>query len=410
MKRISSYGLMLMAIAALSVTPSAWANCAFDSQPVGHTLGGFITDCPDALPIEGYIWLLANPSNPATPPFGNSNGQDFVCRFDGQNFPETLVDCTASAPGSGIAGDGVVTVYYEWAAQNPGAIGCPNPAQAGFAATPIGVHITCNNGATVLLEIGYNQDIKQYPLELASPADGTPISLSLANGGFANQPSVTSVSAGPSPSASNVCVNVPIPTVHSDCDAGSGGDGFSCHNPAEVNEQPRPAPQRGQLVTTNLLCDANPALAGPAVVWTPTTVQPDALGNACNVFSPAAGQCAYVGVRGQFGGVPAGGVIGHVRVGGPAASNDRVKIDNATTAQGKVKVAFSTTNETSIVGFNVYSDGTKLNGSLIGSNGVGNNAYVFEVGRGALKGGKTVLVEAVKNDGSVEKTAPVTLK
>jgi hypothetical protein len=407
MKRISRYGLMLMAVAALSVTPSAWANCTFDSQPVGFTLGGWITDCPDLNPIEGYIWLLANPSNTATPPFGNSNGQDFVCRFDGQTFPETLVDCQ-SAPGSGIAGDGIVTAYYEWAAQNPGAIGCPNPNQAGFAATPIGVQITCNNGATVLLEMGYNQDIKQYPLELAAPADGTPISASLASGGFANQPSVTSVSAGPSPSASNVCVNVPIPTVHSDCDAGAAGDGFSCHNPAEVNEQPRPAPQRGQLVTQTGPCGANPALSG--ALWVPTTVQPDALGNACNVFNPAAGQCAYIGVQGRFGGVPAGGVIGHVQVGGPSASTDRVKIDNASTAQGKVKVAFSTTNETSIVGFNVYSDGAKLNGTLIGSKGVGSNAYSFEIGRGALKGGKTVLVESVMKDGTVAKTAPVTIK
>jgi len=34
-------------------------------------------------------------------------------------------------------------------------------------------------------------------------------------------------------------------------------------------------------------------------------------------------------------------------------------------AQGKLVVAFSTTNETSIVGFNVYSGAEKLNGKYL---------------------------------------------
>ena len=411
MKRISCYGLMLTAIAALVTAPAAWAACTFETQIVGTTLGGRITNCPDANPIEGYVWLLQNPTNTATPPFANSNGQNFVCRSENEFIPDSGVDCTF-APGSGVAGDNIVTVYMEFGVQNQGSVGCPNPAQANPGTTPVGVQIICNDGKTAMFTIGYS-DAQQFPLEFAMIDDGTGIFESPAT--YANSPTVTSVGAGPSPSASNVCVNVPLPTFKSDCTPGVFGNGISCF-PGDV----RPAPARGTLMTSIGPCNvsqANPTAGLPpdlrVATWTPTTVQPDAAGNACNVFSPPTGSCAYIGIQSRFGTVDAAGINGWVAVagGGPNASTDRVKIDSATATQGKVKVAFSTTNETSIVGFNVYSDGAKLNGStLIASKGVGNNAYAFEIGRGALKGGKSVIVEAVKKDGTVEKTAPVSLK
>ena len=392
MKRISRYGLMFVVVAALAATPAAWATCNLDTQIVGHTLGGWITNCPDDNPIEGYIWLLA------TPAVTNSNGQNFVCRHDGELLPDSGADCTF-APGSGVDGDDVVTVYMEWGTQNAGVLGCPNQAQSGNGTTPLGIQVVCNNGATAMFQSGFSTDFQQFVLEWASTnADGT------VAADFNNSATITSVSAGPSPSASNVCVNVPLPTFHSDCDPGAGSTGISCPG----GPTSRPTPQRGTLVSAIGPCNGSPDLR--LATWVPTTVQPDAAGNACNVFNFLIGQCAYIGIQNVFGGVPAGGVGGYVQVGGPAASNDKVKIDSALTAQGRLKVAFSTTNETSIVGFNVYSDGAKLNSSLIGSKGVGNNAYSFEIGRGALKGGKTVLVESVMKDGTVAKTAPVTLK
>ena len=404
MTRISRYGLMLLAVAALPMAPSAWATCAgVDTQIVGNTLGGHIDQCPDANPIEGWVWLLSNPAG------ANSGGQNFVCRSENEVIPDSIVDCTF-APGSGTAGDGVVTVYMEFGAQNATVPGCPNQTQSGNAgATPMGVQVICNNGASAMFQVGWSET-QQFPIEFALPDDG----LYVAHAGFGNAPTVTSVGAGPSPSASNVCVNVPLPTFNTDCTPGTFGNGISC-SPGDV----RPAPQRGTLLTTIGPCNqsaANPnAVGGPDLriaTWTPTTVQPDAAGNACNTFAPPTGQCAYIGVQSSFGGVASGGITGWTAVagGGPNAATDKVKIDSATAAQGKVKVAFSTTNETAIVGFNVYSDGAKLNGSLITSKGVGNNDYAFEIGRGALKGGKSVLVEAVKKDGTVEKTAPVSLK
>jgi hypothetical protein len=395
MKRISRYGLMLLAVLTFAAAPSVWATCNLDTQIVGHTLDGFITSCPDANPIEGYAWLLSNPAG------ANSAGQEIVCRFENQSIPDSGVFC-GSFPGSGIAGDGVVKVYAEWGVQNGGIVGCPNLAQAGDGTTPMGVQVICNNGATALFELGWFGGLQQFALELAGPADGSPVAADFSNG-----PSVVSVSAGPSPSASNVCVNVPLPSYHSDCDATALGNGASCLDPAS-----RPARQRGKLMATNGPCGTGPDLrvTGGPNVWALTPAQPDATGNACNVFTPPAGQCTFVGVQAVAGGVDAAGVIGWAQVGGQGASTDKVKIDAATATQGKVKVAFSTENETSIVGFNVYSDGAKLNGGLIASKGVGNNAYAFEIGRGALKGGKSVLVEAVMKDGTVAKTAPVSLK
>ncbi len=402
MTRISRYGLMLLAVAALPMAPSAWATCAgVDTQIVGHTLGGKIDQCPDANPIEGWVWLLSNPAG------ANSNGQNFVCRSENEVIPDSIVDCTF-APGAGTAGDNVVTVYMEFGVQNAGAIGCPNQTQSGAGgATPMGIQVICNDGATAMFEVGWSET-QQFPIEFSMPDDG----FYIAHAGFGNAPSVTSVGAGPSPEASTVCVNVPVPTFNSDCNAGTFGNGISC-SPGDV----RPTPQRGTLLTTTGPCASKlpGGTAGPDLrlaTWTPTTVQPDALGNACNTFAPPTGSCAYIGVQAAFGGVAAGGITGWTAVagGGPNASTDKVKIDSATAVQGKVKVAFSTLNETSIVGFNVYSDGAKLNGNLITSKGAGNNAYDFEIGRGALKGGKSVIVEAVKKDGTVEKTAPVSLK
>lgn len=390
MKRIPRYGLMLLAVLAFAATPSAWAFCDLDTQIVGHTLSGWIENCPDALPIEGYIWLMSNPAV-------NSNGQAVVCRNNTDILPESLFDC-AFTPFTGPLGygDGIVSVQAEWGRQNQTIPGCPNQAQANDGSLPVAISVTCNNGASALFEIGWYGGLQQYALELASP-DGLGVSANFSNGIH-----VSSVGAGPSPSAKTVCVNVTPPTFYSDCDPGNMGNGASC-----IDTTNRPALIPGVLMTREGACNSTPDLA--AAGWVAATVQPDAGGNACNVVNPAPGNCSFVGLQGRTGNGNVGGVLTWVKVGEIAAS-DKVKIDGASTAQGKVKIDFSTTNETSIVGFNVYSDGAKLNGSLISSKGAGNNAYTFEVGRGALKGGKSVLVEAVKKDGTVEKTAPVSLK
>jgi len=395
MKRTFQLVLVLAACFVVAGTPSAWASCpGLDTQAVRHNgIGGVIAGCKDDLPISGYIYSIATPGTI------HSNGQQFVCTDGGVTFPDTFLPCNL-VPECGAAGDGFVTLYYEFGQGNLGSVGCPNPGGLGVDGTnPLAVHIVCNDGASVLYNVGYSTTWSGYNLDGAGPADG-----SFVQAGFGNGPSLTSLNAGPSPSADNVCVNVPHPAAVSDCDPGAA-DISTCPDPGA-----RPALVRGKLYTRESPCGSSPDPRTTGWVALPTL--PDAAGDACNLITrpTTAGQCAFVGATGTFGTVETPAVIGWFQVAGPAAANDRVKIDKAAFTQGKLVVAFSTINETSIVGFNVYSGAQKLNGNLITAKGAGSNAYNFEVGRGALKGGKSVLVEAVKSDGSVEKTAPVTLK
>lgn len=393
MKRTFRIGLILMALLAVAGAPSAWAVCnGVASQPVWHGSLSWIANCPDALPVTGFVYQLANPG-------ANNSGlqSDLLICEQGLVLGGIGIDCQEAA---GAIGDGNVTVMYDFGIGNPGSVGCPNPQQDLNGTFPVGVQVLCNNGASALLTVGYSQDLLMYLLEFAHPLDNSPI-----QAGFGNGPVLTSVTAGPTPSASNVCVNVPHPTVNSDCDPGTQGEGYSCTDPGA-----RPAFTRGTLFTRVAPCGSSPDPR--AAAWTPAAAQPDAAGDACLVIDQPTtpGDCAFVGATAVVGAAQTTAMVGWLQVQNAAAANDKVKIDNAGFAQGKVVVNFSTTNETSIVGFNVYSGATKLNGNLITAKGAGSNAYSFEVGRGALKGGKSVLVEAVKSNGSVEKTAPVTLK
>jgi len=398
MKRTFRIGLILMAVLAAAGAPSAWAVCnGVASQPVWHGSLSWIASCPDANPVTGYVYALANAGT------NNSGAQSdlFICEA-GTVFNGIGLQCQDAA---GTAGDGNVTVLYDFGLGNPGSVGCPNPNQDLNGTFPVAVQVLCNNGASALLSVGYSEDLLMYLLEFAHPLDNSPI-----QAGFENGPVLLSAGAGPSPSATTVCVNVPAPTVHSDCDPGTQGEAYSCPDPLT-----RPAFTRGQLYVREAACGSSPdpRIAATPVPWTILGTQPDlGTGDACNVITnpTTPGSCAFVGATSRVGGTETTAVNGWLQVGGAAASNDKVKIDNAAFAQGKLVVAFSTTNETSIVGFNVYTGATKLNGNLITAKGTGSNGYSFEVGRGALKGGKSVLVEAVKSDGSVEKTAPVTLK
>lgn len=387
MKRIFRNGLMLMVAMALMGAPSAWAACTFTSQQIWNGLGGFIGSCPDAQPVVAYTYAM---SSPATI---NSAAQAVACN-DGTVTLPTFLPCQAEA---GTPGDGNVTIYYEWGEGNTGSVGCPNPDTTGE--DPVALQLVCNNGASVLLTIGFFEATQQYMIELAGAgADG---GLIFAN--FANGPQVVSVNdAG---AAWTVTARIPDPTTISDCNPGS----FAEANGVNLCTVTRPAYTRGRLYTRQAPCGSTP---DPRLVsgWTLLPGAIDGTGAAINTINKPANDCAYIGATATLGAAETAAVVGSFQVTPNAAANDKVKIDNAAFAQGKLVVAFSTTNETSIVGFNVYSGATKLNGNLITAKGAGSNAYSFEIGRGALKGGKSVLVEAVKSNGTVEKTAPVALK
>src|SRR5262245_16449155 len=154
----------------------------------------------------------------SAPTATNSGAQsaDLVCEQAGV-LTGANVTCQ---PEAGGPGDGIVTVYYEFGAGNPASVGCPTPGGNGAeGSNPVGLDVTCNNGAGVHLETGFSFGLQMYLLELAMP--GT----NVIAADFANGPQITSVTAGPSPSASNICVNVPLPKIYSDCDPTSQNGG-----------------------------------------------------------------------------------------------------------------------------------------------------------------------------------------
>lgn len=393
MKRFIVIGLSLVLVLALVGAPTAWAACTIINQPLTNAFSTSIGACPDAQPVAAYAYSLGAPGT------SNSGAQPLACNVGGAVFSWGGV----CQPEAGIAGDGAVTVFYQWGSPNTGSVGCPNPDRTGE--DPVALQITCNDGASVIIVVGYSAGNEGYILEFAYPAATFAI-----NAGFENGPSLASFTAGGA--TDTVCVSVPDPLVYSDCDPTSAGVADPDFPSCVAGAAARPPITRGDLWFRTAPGAGSPDLR-TASGWTKATTQPtDATNPVCNtVPHPAVStDCTFVGATAKIGGVETAAIVSSLRVCGNAATNDKVKIDNAAFNQGKLIVGFSTINETSIVGFNVYSGATKLNGNLITAKGTGSNGYSFEVGRGALKGGKSVLVEAVKSDGTVEKTAPVTLK
>jgi hypothetical protein len=163
--------------------------------------------------------------------------------------------------------------------------------------------VLCNNGASTIIEVGFDEGSLTYLLEFAGPGDLSPI-----HAGFENGPAITSISAGPSPSADNVCVNVPSPTAHSDCDATAAGVGYTC--PAGTV---RPSFSRGSLYTREAPCGTSP---DPRIAagWTLLPNSTDGVGNACNLINrpTTPGQCASVGNTVRVGGLDVQAIAGWV--------------------------------------------------------------------------------------------------
>jgi hypothetical protein len=110
------------------------------------------------------------------------------------------------------------------------------------------------------------------------------------------------------------------------------------------------------------------------------------------------------------GGQDTGAIASWISTCAVPVATDKITLDSATLGRGKLDVVFSTENESLITGFNVYADATKLNAAPIPAKGNGSNTYLFEIGRGALKSNRIIVVEALKSDDTVVRTDPISLK
>lgn len=361
-----------------------------------------ITNCPDPdpgpagpAPVAMYSYLLTDPTT-------NSNGLGGLC-YDTTRKNGILQDCNTSY--AGTVNDGLVAVQFDW--QAPGTNGCPSTTLAD-GDNPIAISVVASNGTSAFITVGASSSIAGYQVDMAFPYDGNGGALPIACNAQSGIKYVSGSSGG------TICVNAPAPQIWSDCDpsslagafAAAGAQGGACQSAAN-----KPVATRGKVYRREAACKTTPDIR-TATGWTLLAAAPDAAGTACNpVPAPVLNtNCMFIGTTTTLGGVESPTITGLIQIPGAGAGGDKVKINNATLDQGKLNVDYSTENELTIVGFNVYAGGTKLNASLISATGTGSNSYTFSIGRGAVKSNRTVKVEAVLSTGATVESNTVTLK
>jgi hypothetical protein len=395
--------LGVAAIVVLSISTQVYALCPV-SQPAQNSSASII-NCPDKFPVAGFVGVVGSTATI------NSAGIDVIC--EDQTGSNQSIACPLEVQS---AGDGIVRFWFDWG-NLPPANGCPNASgNANVGRNIFG--IVCNNGAGALVTVAYDIGTAGYVVDFAHPFDPTTnptADLSLAP----NQNGLRLAQFNRAGGSDTACIDqttLPI-KLYSDCDPTSLAVAFGVLCP---DTTPTVGPGANLYIVSGQFGNkpqdlrVGAAAAGPGLsAWAQQTTTAGPAGSKCVTYpTPLAGTCTWIGSTSVVGGSDTGAISGWVEVcaGDPTAATDKVKINSAAFNQGKLNVGFSTENEALIVGFNVYAGSTKLNTGLIAAKGTGSNAYSFEVGRGAVKSNKTVIVEAVKSDGTVVKTAPANVK
>ena len=287
----SLIGIVALAVACVASVTSVGAYCIFDSVPVFHGLGGYYSNCPDAEPAYSFAYSLANPTG------AHSNDQRFACLSAG-TVNGIGVPCQ---PESGVAGDGLATLFYDWSPGNPGAVGCP----VNFLGTQNGdgrllVGFVPRGGRSLLVSVGYFIDSGGYLIEGAHPWDGVSVSpLSCPAPGAAMLEVSGLTSNGVTVSADLVAR---APSAASDCDPGTPGSDVlgTCPGGPSI----MPSFGRGKFYVRTALC---PEVGGSILLrrnaWT-WIADPAANGTAhIAVPAPAAGYCLSIGASFTVDGV-----------------------------------------------------------------------------------------------------------
>jgi hypothetical protein len=390
--------VFLGVFALIAVAPPAHAICS-GSRPANE-FTGYIAGCPDAFPVAGFLAVVGSADTI------NNNGIDFMCE-DGAALDPAKVPCL---PDAGVIGDGRVDIQFDWAnldfstAPPTQPLGCPDPAgvpgvDRNFA------QIVCNDGTGVIVTVDYDIGTAGYPFYFMARLDlgNSELVLPLSKG----QTGLSVMSSNRAGGLDTLCIaqTGPVP-IYSDCDPESLAFqyGVGC-------DTPTPTVSPG----ANFYLTIGPATPPPTdlrvAAWSLQSTTPGPGGSRCIRYTtPPAGDCARVGSTAVVAGQDTGAIASWISSCDVPMATDSVGIDSAVLSHGRLQVDFSTGNETLITGFNVYAETTKLNAAPIPAQGTGSNSYTFDVGRGALKSVRTVLVEAVKSDGTVVRTDPVSLK
>ena len=381
-------GLGVAAGIALGASPDAFAICPF-SQPA-TMFDSYVVGCPDLYPVATFLAVVGSASTI------NNNGVSAICQdqdgTDGVGLP-----CSSTA---GVLGDTHVYVQFDWGNAIPGGLaplGCPDPdglpnVGRGF------IQIVCNNGASAVVTTSFDIGTGGYNFGFASRLDSVSGDKFLT---FPTRSGIIVVATSLVGPPMTVCVRKSASIqVFSDCDPESVATqyGITCPDTTPtVGWGAGFYTTPGPLPPTDLQVSA----------WTLASTTPGPFGSECVIVPEA----TWIGSTAIVGGQDTGAIVSYIQAPPPVAATDGVRIDSAAFVQGKLDVSFSTENEALIVAFNVYAaSSTKLNTGLIPAKGTGSNTYHFEIGRGAVRSQRTVTVEAVKQDGTTVRTAPVTVK
>jgi len=383
----------------------------------------------------------------------NTAGIDIACEdSSGQNGQGG--GCQAEA---GTAGDGKVTILFDWA--GPGIYpGCPDPNQQ----LDIGrnfVQLVANNGSSIMVSVSFSFDLLAYAIDMAEPdtSPAGPLSCSPAANctGGSTPGKVCATNAdcgaggactkgglyctgGPTPGkvcatnsdcgaggacmeatgiiagsydGTTFCGTVPVPVVHTDCDAGTWGvTGGGIFAPI-CNPSTLPALARGKLYSKTDTCGTSPDTTLSSG-WTLLPVAPDAnTGAFCVPIPKPSGinQCAFVAASGRVGGVETLAAVGATQLAGQNAPSARAFVDSANAGGNNVSISFHTVGELGLVGFNVLTDAQggknriKVNSALITPKGVqgGGASYAVQIPRGNFKGSKVLYIESVLTSGTL---------
>jgi hypothetical protein len=279
---------------------------------------------------------------------------------------------------------------------------------------PIGVHIVCNDGTSVVITTGFASFFLGYLLEVAHPGDPSQI-----------QPEIPAAS-GPGPQVISAAgdqytfhlLDLDDPNDEpglrgywSDCDPGAAGFGLTC-DPAVPGRVPDVG--RGKVYIKDVPCVSS-GFGGIRLSdgWVVPPGNPpganalDANGDVHLQIAQAVLGCRYVGATQTINGVETLAVSGVIPL--PSGPVDVFQIDTAVFQQNTLSITFSTINESHLVGFNLHAGSLRLNPAPILAAG-GSHIYTFETTRGALKGNKTLVLEGLFGNGTSSFAPPFPLK
>jgi hypothetical protein len=400
--KVMRKAVVLAAVCVLAglAAPPSHAAC---SAPVAvnNGTGAPITGCKDGSPVAAYIY------QPGAAVATNSGLVDVVCEVDTGSAPCNVM------PGTNIVGDNIVGIATDWI--TPGMNGCildsPNPLY---------ISLQCNDGTGLIASISGRCSIIGYSTEAFYDFNGgaPTIDVSLASGRNNGRPVIQSFTR--SGGMDMFSVKVDPPTLQSDCSPGSVGEAYLgagyCAD-TEFNCAGRVQPSRGNLYSFTGPCtaaDRNPTIKDRGQ-WAARTVDAGTGIGQVSLPTPPAGQCNYLGVTMVVGGQESPFISAFVLTGDPTAASPRAESVRASKKGNSVEVAFSTSSELGLAGFNVYAGGKskggelKLNSGMVSAKGVGGAGASYSVSftLAEFKGNRSVIVESVLTDGTTLRAQPV---